>query len=74
MLSCSVADATSPMFVLINSSTAGICAPILPGSQVVMLAVGKKKNCLDCQCPSQLFPFPSIVLKVFENDAVKGNT
>ena len=37
--------------------------------------------CLECQCqkqasllPSQLFPFPSIVLTVLENDAARGKT
>ena len=53
--------------------------PILPVSQAVISAVGKKKKkkkSLERQCqkqaillPSQLFPFPSIVLTVLENDA-----
>ena len=39
----------------------------------------QKRKCLECQCqnhasllPSQLFPFPSIVLTVLENDAARG--
>ena len=52
-------------------------APILPMRRAIISAVGKKS--LDCQCqnqasllPSQLFPFPSIVLRLLENDAAKG--
>ena len=63
----------------INLSAAGLSTPILPGSWAVISAVGKKK--LECECPkqaslllSQLFPFPSIMLTVFENDAAKQKT
>ena len=62
--------------VYINPSKAGKCAPILPVSRAVISAVGPKK-CLECLkqaslLPSQLFPFPSIVLTVLENDVAKG--
>ena len=49
-----------------------------PVSEAVILAIGKNK-CLECQrqkqgClhPSQLFPFPSVVLTLLKNDAAKG--
>ena len=64
----------------LNLSAAGKFTPILPANQAIISVVGKKKKkCLECQCekqesllPSQLFPFPSIVLTVLENDATKG--
>ena len=56
---------------------AGLFAPILSLSRAVISAVGKK--CLECQCqkqanllPSQVFPFPSIVLTVLGKAATKG--
>ena len=65
---------------VLHPSVVGKCAPNLPGSQAVISEVGKNK-CLQCQCqkqasllPSQLFPFPSILLTVLENDAVKGKS
>ena len=56
--------------------------PILPRSRAVISGVGgKKKKHLECQrqkqasrLPSQLFPFPSIVLTLLENDAAKEKT
>ena len=64
-----------------NPSAMGKFASLLPVSWAVISAVDKKKKCLECQCqkradllPSQLFPFPSIVLRVLENDAAKGRT
>ena len=64
----------------INPSVVGGFVPILPMSRAVISADGKK-NCLEYQCqkrasflPSQLLPFPSIVLTALENDAAKGKT
>ena len=60
-----------------NPSTMGKFAPILLLSREIISAVGKI-FLLNCPCekrasllPSQLFPFPSIVSTVLENDAAK---
>ena len=57
-------------------------APILPLNQVIISAVGKKKkkkieltlSKTARLLPSQLFPFPSIMLTGLSNDAAKGRT
>ena len=66
------------LWIVFNLSVVGKAALIIPVSWAVISAVGKKrkkkkkKKKKNVKCQKQLFPFPTTVLAMLENDSAKG--